>query len=158
MNSVLFWRNRQPPRATRTETLFPYTKLFRSRHLAERYGAATRKRNLNIGRDRLRIAAKRTGVTDGHTVTLSPLDRRRHGLGTECHRDHILHVADGKAVAAERTPIRHDVEIVAADDRRSEEHTSELQSIMRTSYAVFCLKKQKSNNITNTTHTTDSKK
>src|SRR3546814_6215984 len=41
---------------------------------------------------------------------------------------------------------------VSPDRRRSEEHTSELQSLMRTSYAVFCLKKKKSHTSKNTTH------
>src|SRR3546814_3074326 len=69
---------RRPPRSTRTDTLFPYTTLFRSRHHAAG----------DLG------------------------DGGADGLGDEGHR-------------------------------RSEEHTSELQSLMRISYAVFCLKKKK---------------
>src|SRR3546814_1139709 len=79
---------RRPPRSTRTDTLFPYTTLFRSLC---------------------------TGLPDigayreiGH----------RNGPGRTLHTDH-----------------------------RSEEHTSELQSLMRISYAVFCLKKKKTENI-----------
>src|SRR3546814_1020925 len=43
--------------------------------------------------------------------------------------------------------------LTGADEQRSEEHTSELQSLMRNSYAVFCLKKQKTNTHTNSTQT-----
>src|SRR3546814_8735949 len=85
---VFFLMIRRPPRSTRTDTLFPYTTLFRSAAIA--------------------------------------------------HRD---------ANAVERR-------ILAAENRfgRSEEHTSELQSLMRISYAVFCLKKKKVKN--KTPHTT----
>src|SRR3546814_3731902 len=85
---VFFLMIRLPPRSTRTDTLFPYTTLFRS--------AAARRRG--AGRD----MAADTG--DG---------RRRH-------RPHEDRPRTG----------------------RSEEHTSELQSLMRHSYAVFCLKKK----------------
>src|SRR3546814_4444657 len=90
---------RRPPRSTRTDTLFPYTTLCRSRG--------------------------------------DPPRPRRRGRGGGC-RDGPPHVRGGRA---RRRP---------ADDRgaarRSEEHTSELQSLMRISYAVFCLKKKKKNN------------
>src|SRR3546814_6192068 len=76
---------RRPPRSTRTDTLFPYTTLFRSR--SRRNGA----------------------VTDFAHIRID----------------------------------RHEGGIAAVDtDMRSEEHTSELQSLMRISYAVFCLKKK----------------
>src|SRR3546814_7866063 len=82
---------RRPPRSTRTDTLFPYTTLFRSLvHLAEHQ----------------RGAWQHAGLTRW----------RRYGL------------AAGLGAVA-----------------RSEEHTSELQSLMRSSYAVFCLKKKKTN-------------
>src|SRR3546814_13347173 len=73
---------RRPPRSTRTDTLFPYTTLFRSK-----------------GDDRVAVD-----------------DPGDHRIG--------LRAADGRC------------------DDRSEEHTSELQSLMRISYAVFCLKKK----------------
>src|SRR3546814_3912553 len=85
---------RRPPRSTRTDTLFPYTTLFRSPEISPR----------------LRDAA---GDTPQASIAAD-----LSGLG--------LHVADAVTV-----------------DRRSEEHTSELQSLMRISYAVFCLKKKK---------------
>src|SRR3546814_9180951 len=92
---------RRPPRSTRTDTLFPYTTLFRS---LRRIFAA--QRNAHRVQRRLRGAI-------GHD------HRQRHqGAG------------------------RTDVDDAAAVALRSEEHTSELQSLMRISYAVFCLKKK----------------
>src|SRR3546814_1289947 len=99
----LFLVIRRPPRSTRTDTLFPYTTLFRSPPCRQhRNGAGTRRRH--------RLRRERRRRRDHHLlgqVRLSGL--RLHDRG----------------------------------DRRSEEHTSELQSLMRISYAVFCLKKQK---------------
>src|SRR3546814_1069264 len=98
---------RRPPRSTRTDTLFPYTTLFRS----QRYLPA-------IAEGALRLQA--FGVTEptSGTDTLSLLTMaRRKG-------DH--YVVSGQKVWTSR----------------SEEHTSELQSLMRISYAVFCLKKK----------------
>src|SRR3546814_6000675 len=79
---------RRPPRSTRTDTLFPYTTLFRSNHL--------------------------------QTLILTSLD-------------------DDKA----EDVVNIDLEGKTSIADRSEEHTSELQSLMRISYAVFCLKKKK---------------
>src|SRR3546814_1453486 len=87
---------RLPPRSTRTDTLFPYTTLFRSVGLIAKSGTVP--------------------VTSGFA---SPVQR---------------------------------ASIERARAARSEEHTSELQSLMRISYAVFCLKKKTKNN-TETTHT-----
>src|SRR3546814_7332359 len=94
---------RRPPRSTRTDTLFPYTTLFRSFCLGcqRKNGAST---------------------SSARTVKGSILEPERQA----CIR---------------RQPV----------DQRSEEHTSELQSLMRISYAVFCLKKKKKNNTTNRT-------
>src|SRR3546814_7828599 len=89
---------RRPPRSTRTDTLFPYTTLFRSVHHRHRQ---------QIGRDAADIAVERQAARVGRRL------RRR------------------QADAQDR---------VGAE--RSEEHTSELQSLMRISYAVFCLKKK----------------
>src|SRR3546814_5092614 len=108
---------RRPPRSTRTDTLFPYTTLFRSFTEPDRGRVAHRQR------DAFDIALK------------------------DCK---IVHRVDGdhREVVSTTT----DFEIAAALDdmgvghdnawRRSEEHTSELQSLMRISYAVFCLKKK----------------
>src|SRR3546814_1545607 len=81
---VFFLMIRRPPRSTRTDTLFPYTTLFRS----------------------FRRPARRDGPGGGGRPR--PADARTHRTG----------------------------------DARSEEHTSELQSLMRISYAVFCLQKK----------------
>src|SRR3546814_10805131 len=90
---------RRPPRSTRTDTLFPYTTLFRSY-------------------DPLWAHARR-------------LPRK---MGTACRLSHGRTKLCGKtAGAGKRNRARH----------RSEEHTSELQSLMRISYAVFCLKQTK---------------
>src|SRR3546814_3346772 len=102
---------RRPPRSTRTDTLFPYTTLFRSPR-----GRRTR------GPPALaRARTRRTGVV-------------RHGwIRPDRHR---------------RVPLRHERAVPRLRARggfRSEEHTSELQSLMRISYAVFCLKKKTKN-------------
>src|SRR3546814_2171685 len=93
---------RRPPRSTRTDTLFPYTTLFRSPGAVA--GTRIEIRN-GAGAS---IASPTTGAAGGFSVEIRP-------RGT---------------------------------DTRSEEHTSELQSLMRISYAVFCLKK-KTNKQTN---------
>src|SRR3546814_8689147 len=88
---------RRPPRSTRTDTLFPYTTLFRSR-----------------------------GLRDGDDVRA------------------VAHAPHDVGAQALGTPVPLAREVVEADAHhgRSEEHTSELQSLMRISYAVFCLKKK----------------
>src|SRR3546814_4758680 len=100
--SIFFLMIRRPPRSTRTDTLFPYTTLFRSE-----------------GGD-------------------------EHPEGALAKRPH-------RGTARRRLPFRHRLHPVARENQpvqrrggeRSEEHTSELQSLMRISYAVFCLKKKK---------------
>src|SRR3546814_3346537 len=86
---------RRPPRSTRTDTLFPYTTLFRSLH---------------------------------------PSPSPACGRGRRA--------APGEGLAFRQTTGMPDTQ---RPDARSEEHTSELQSLMRISYAVFCLKKKKKN-------------
>src|SRR3546814_3214359 len=98
---------RRPPRSTRTDTLFPYTTLFRS--LPDRAEAQD-------------VAAQAGG--HGH------------------HRGDDRPARTGQ-VAASVVPGGMDPQGLL---HRSEEHTSELQSLMRISYAVFCLKKKKKNN------------
>src|SRR3546814_5841613 len=93
---------RRPPRSTRTDTLFPYTTLFRS---SGRYPDVP-----------LRAVWRHAGHYLG-------ADHQGGAVAVGC----VLHGADG-----------HE----ARQLRRSEEHTSELQSLMRISYAVFCLKKK----------------
>src|SRR3546814_4370931 len=109
---------RRPPRSTRTDTLFPYTTLFRSRARADR--------------DQERVC----GIAEA--LAGDALDMRDA-------RRHLFHQACGELLAI--------IVICGADfggdgkaGRRSEEHTSELQSLMRISYAVFCLKKKQKHN------------
>src|SRR3546814_6959017 len=91
---------RRPPRSTRTDTLFPYTTLFRACRESRRSGRRRRRY--------------------GYTTTASSRPaRRRRGNSSWCRRT------------------------MPEPRGRSEEHTSELQSLMRISYAVFCLKKKK---------------
>src|SRR3546814_4107950 len=96
---------RRPPRSTRTDTLFPYTTLFRSR-LRRDQGVAAACRKTRRGVDRSAVRSAATGI--------------RHHPGN-----------------AARWPDA----LAARHFCRSEEHTSEPQSLMRISYAVFCLKK-----------------
>src|SRR3546814_11750394 len=103
---VFFLMIRRPPRSTRTDTLFPYTTLFRSAEV----GAGNRRNG----------TSRKTMLTGSSKVTLD-IPRDRSGT------------FDPKLIARYQR-------------RRSEEHTSELQSLMRISYAVFCLKKKKNIN------------
>src|SRR3546814_5779906 len=119
---------RRPPGATRTDTLFPYTTLFRARpgdFAAGRPAAAGRgHRPARLARPRLRDAGGLVAV------------RRRPAARAERAAPRR---AVGRAVAGRRLRRGRD------GLRRSEEHTSELQSLMRISYAVFCLKKKQNN-------------
>src|SRR3546814_6228329 len=100
---------RRPPRSTRTDTLFPYTTLFRSVMLGV----------VNVSNHR---------HDAGDVATLG--DRLGHEDG---------HVSVTREIARTANAVHH----LGAAHVRSEEHTSELQSLMRISYAVFCLKKKK---------------
>src|SRR3546814_5053113 len=116
--------NRRPPRSTRTDTLFPYTTLFRSlRQSARGEGAGQH------GHDG---EEPRTRSADRVAGPAAPARDRNQNL-------------EGR-VAVPRPP--------AMARPRSEEHTSELQSLMRISYAVFCLKK-KNTKLTTSLLTTD---
>src|SRR3546814_9046451 len=107
---------RRPPRSTRTATLFPYTTLFRSDHVI-----VTRGRRVPDRPHRIRIPEAQ--FTPGH-----------------CHR---FRVDDHHTIQLCRPYIARQVHPDLQRVNRSEEHTSELQSLMRISYAVFCLKKNK---------------
>src|SRR3546814_5906687 len=117
---------RPPPRPSLPATLFPYTTLFRSRHL---------------GTDRLHPAARSRHRTER-------LDRasNREAQGTLLHAGIVERTDDGgdsDTITAEllQGPLLDRPPGLAPE--RSEEHTSELQSLMRISSAVFCLKKKK---------------
>src|SRR3546814_4495324 len=94
---------RRPPRSTRTDTLFPYTTLFRSR-----------------------CACRRPPASSPRPTTCA--------------------ASAARSRASTRCSAR------SSKDMRSEEHTSELQSLMRISYAVFCLKKKKNQEMSSTRH------
>src|SRR3546814_9028641 len=96
---------RRPPRSTRTDTLCPYTTLFRST-------------------DRANRPAK--GAPPGHRFPAG----HEHG------------VAGRHGAADPPSALRRSRHLLRLTRTRSEEHTSELQSLMRISYAVFCLKKK----------------
>src|SRR3546814_9024213 len=107
---------RRPPRSTRTDTLFPYTTLFRS----------------------LMIKAAHGGGGKGMRIVRS-LDEFLPSLES-CQREAKSAFGRDRVLLERYTESPRHIEI-----QRSEEHTSELQSLMRISYAVFCLKKKKTN-------------
>src|SRR3546814_6392620 len=112
---------RRRPRSTRTDTLFPYTTLFRS------VGEGVHQARAILQPQRVEHARLRdVGVDQQHVVI--GLDREAQGK---------VDGGEGLALARVRRSDQH-----AVSARRSEEHTSELQSLMRISYAVFCLKKK----------------
>src|SRR3546814_3322643 len=130
--SFFFLMIRRPPRSTRTDTLFPYTTLFRSPtdyNRAFAIGVA-----LNVGF----VAVEAVYGVLAHSVAL--LADAGHNLTDVLS----LLIAWGAASLSRARPTLRRTygyrrsSILA----RSEEHTSELQSLMRTSYAVFCLKKK----------------
>src|SRR3546814_1805206 len=104
--NVVFLMIRRPPISTRTDTLFPYTTLFRSGA-----GAA----GVKVAEDGVvERAERRAAAALDHAQRQQDLEAGREGAGR---------AGDG-------------------EQQRSEEHTSELQSLMLHSYAVFCLKKK----------------
>src|SRR3546814_3590481 len=112
MSVFFFLMIRRPPRSTRTDTLFPYTTLFRSRPLQG--GARRLQRHPAEGARRpFRRSLRRAAPCACPHRSVGLCARR----ATDARGDH----------------------------QRSEEHTSELQSLMRISYAVFCLKKKNNN-------------
>src|SRR3546814_9697605 len=109
---------RRPPRSTRTDTLFPYTTLFRSSRAQSKSGR---------GRRSSAAGTKRANTGNTGKAIGSP-------RGPNVDQFWAITASSGRS------------SLLACNNTRSEEHTSELQSLMRISYAVFCLKKK---NITN---------
>src|SRR3546814_3424766 len=112
---------RRPPRSTRTDTLFPYPTLFRSS-----------------------FRTARAQVWSSRDIVSRHFARTRHDTDPAVHlpdaeRPQSLDHARGDRSALPGPCRRH--------RERSEEHTSELQSLMRISYAVFCLKKKKNTTV-----------
>src|SRR3546814_5017724 len=130
---------RRPPRSTRTDTLVPYTTLFRSArlHLVD----------LGIG------DAEAAAAMAEHGVGLDQLQRAgAHLLFGEAGG--LGHLGHG-GILVRQELVQRRIEQADGDRtpghllERSEEHTSELQSLMRTSYDVFCLKKNIQQNVDN---------
>src|SRR3546814_6603088 len=111
---------RRPPRSTRTDTLFPYTTLFRSVAVADCHGKVDL---WPFGR----FLERRHHVGGRHVPAAVPTQ----GSRGDHLRPHFVEL-----------PIRQG-RFGQARNRRSEEHTSELQSLMRNSSAVLCLKTKK---------------
>src|SRR3546814_9155243 len=110
LDFFFFLMLRRPPRSTRTDTLFPYTTLFRS--------------HLRPARRR-RWGGRQCRLSHHPPATCrAPSSPRRSSCSARCS-------GGTRRICRIPTPTR------------SEEHTSELQSLMRISYAVFCLKKKK---------------
>src|SRR3546814_10804415 len=129
---------RRPPRSKRTDTLFPYTTLFRSAV----QGTA-------------RIDLQGTLSTTGNSFDLA-LDgpglfqvEMPSGELVYTRAGNFTLSADGQLVTPQGFAVQPGIQIPQGAQSvaiaRSEEHTSELQSLMRSSYAVFCLKKKKTN-------------
>src|SRR3546814_2629897 len=110
----LFLMIRRPPRSTRTDTLFPYTTLFRS--FTRPWKRKPPRSNTTLVTPALVAAAATRLPTCAAAAAVAPV--------------------------LPRTSLSR-VDAAATVLPRSEEHTSELQSLMRISYAVFCLKKKK---------------
>src|SRR3546814_10347504 len=126
---------RRPPRSTRTDTLFPYTTLFRSdrrsRTLPRRLSARIFRRDAPAYHARLGADA-RTAAADRRRAD----DCARHAQPARGARtDGRIDARDGDRAAAHHTRPRPR-RAIYRPRARSEEHTSELQSLMRTSYAV----------------------
>src|SRR3546814_6231221 len=100
---------RRPPRSTRTDTLFPYTTLFRSH---------------------------------GSRYRLVATCQEQHAWVRYLVQTTITHGKDADFVSSAKSVFDRSEHSELVTPIRSEEHTSELQSLMRISYAVFCLKKK----------------
>src|SRR3546814_4050742 len=121
---------RRPPRSTRTDTLFPYTTLFRSVYAEDKYENASYRSILSV----LAIESdEESAVQFIRRLTYSVLI----GNGD-------MHLKNWSLIYPDRRrPILAPAyDLLSTLPYRSEEHTSELQSLMRTSYAVFCLNKK----------------
>src|SRR3546814_10265541 len=107
---------RRPPRSTRTDKLFPYTTLFRS------------------WADKRHAFSPPQQLPDGWDPTSRPWYQEAAKAREAIFTTPYLDTGTGKLVVSVASPV--------IDQGRSEEHTSELKSLMRSSYAVLCLKKK----------------
>src|SRR3546814_5124412 len=143
---------RRPPRSTRTDTLFPYTTLFRSRNRVDDPRRGEHDHHANYDRDEhlhRRAAEEPQKANDDDRD-----DRQRAEQAVAQQAENV--VGQAFKVCLRKSRLRYEQACQqrqgqrARHERRgletrerSEEHTSELQSLMRISYAVFCLKKKK---------------
>src|SRR3546814_1849952 len=135
---------RRPPRSTRTDTLFPYPTLFRSRYIRRLWQYAETAASLTVQpggaegvRDRRRAVPDKESALKQES---QPLCYRTRVAFDRCG----LQPVDQRSSRPVQTGIaatRQSYFLRIGGERfgRSEEHTSELQSLMRISYAVFCL-------------------
>src|SRR3546814_9288841 len=133
---------RRPPRSTRTDTLFPYTTLFRSNCRLRTDPAHRRHWRAHSATNRSRSKYRPCPCPcpcpcPRQRRRLPSLSARHDGCARGLHRCRYRQL-----VSSRRSP----------GSARSEEHTSELQSLMRISYAVFCLKKNKHTHNSNELH------
>src|SRR3546814_1273390 len=129
---------RRPPRSTRTDTLFPYTTLCRSKH------KPVYTPHVDTGDYIAVINAEKIYVTGNKladkmyyrfTGYIGNLKTETLGQALQRHPERVIETAVKGMLP--KNPLGR-----AMYKKRSEEHTSELQSLMRSSYAVFCLKKK----------------
>src|SRR3546814_3896154 len=123
---------RRPPRSTRTDTLFPYTTLFRSAEVRQ-----MRLHVIEIGVGRL-VGAHILGRIDGVELDVELVVAELEGAVVHIRQDdqlvELLKIAKRARGIDELGPVTYRPAII-----RSEDHTYELQSLMRNSYAAFCL-------------------
>src|SRR3546814_1482617 len=129
---------RRPPRSTRTDTLFPYPTLFRS------VGSA-----ISPGRSHAYRGAGMPKIDEKLLPVFEDVLRRNAGE-VEFHQAVEEVLESLGCVIAKHPDYMSRALIERLCEQRSEEHTSELQSLMRNSYAVFCLQKKTTNNTHNT--------
>src|SRR3546814_8213540 len=138
---------RRPPRSTRTDTLFPYTTLFRSLPLIARRDP--QHGNDDLGELRGGVHHRLCDRAEASTGLLHRMENVQQVTGVAGkaiggrHHQHVAGIERADR-ALELGPLgRRGADLLAVDlGARSEEQTSELQSLMRTSYVVCCLKKK----------------
>src|SRR3546814_5317441 len=157
---MLYLLLRRTPRSTRTGTIFPYTTLYRSRLLADIDDQAVHRGETHRTRAiaaeiQVQEAAESRLVIVAVAVRIGKVARRARGVapGERVVVDRRLRLACGRDIGVDdRDGDRRGRGVAIAVGHRigrrgaagrSEEHTSELQSLMRITYAVFCLKQKK---------------